>query len=208
MNKMDDIVIVGFGGHARSVADSIIREEKYNIVGYTDLVGCNCCYKYLGSDDVLKNLYEDGVHNVALGVGFMGNSYVRDSLVILLKAIGYEFPVIVDPSAIIAQDVSIGEGTFIGKNVVINAESKVGKFCIINTGVIAEHENEIRDYSHIAVGAILCGNVSIGHHSFIGANATVIQGRKIGNNCIVGANSTVLSHVENNMKACGIVSNQ
>ncbi|WP_156032724.1 hypothetical protein [Selenomonas sp. FC4001] len=34
---MEDIVLVGFGGHAKSVADCIEREGKYHIAGYTDV---------------------------------------------------------------------------------------------------------------------------------------------------------------------------
>ena len=46
---MKDIIIVGFGGHARSVADCIERTGQYNIVGYTDLYEAtpNNGYKYL-----------------------------------------------------------------------------------------------------------------------------------------------------------------
>lgn len=207
VNKMDNIVMIGFGGHAKSIADSIIRVGKYNIIGYTDRIDSNCGFKYLGTDDELKYLFETGIHKAVLGVGYMGKSYIRDSLVSQVKAIGYELPVIIDPSATIADDAIIGEGVFIGKNAVVNADSKVGNFCIINTGAIVEHENEIGDYSHIAVGAVLCGNVKIGCHCVIGANATVIQGRKIGNDCMVGANSTVLSDIKDNMKVYGIVTN-
>ena len=31
------IVIVGFGGHAKSLADSIMADGKYEIAGYTEL---------------------------------------------------------------------------------------------------------------------------------------------------------------------------
>lgn len=205
---MDDTVIIGFGGHARSVADSIKRVGKYNIIGYTDITASNCQYKYLGSDTVLKNLYESGVRKAVLGVGYLGNSYKRDLLVKLAKDIGFEFPIIRDPSAIISDGVQIGEGVFIGKNVVINSDSNIGSYCIINTGTIVEHENVIGDFSHISVGVVLCGKVEIGHHTMIGANTTVIQGKRVGNNCIVGANSTVLKSVEDNMKVYGIVKNR
>lgn len=202
---MEDIVILGFGGHARSVADSIIRAGAYHIIGYTDKRNCNCGFQYLGTDDALKDIYESGVHKAVLGVGFMGNSYVRDALVGYAGEIGYGFPAIMDPSAIIAPDAAIGEGSFIGKNAVVNAGSKVGGYCIINTGVIIEHENTIGDYSHIAVGAVLCGNVSVGRHSLVGANSTIIQGKRIGDHCVVGANSTVLANVGDHMKIYGII---
>lgn len=207
-NNKERIVILGFGGHAKSLADSILKDGKYDIAGYTDTHDCKSQFKYLGTDEQLIDIYKQGIDKAVLGVGFMGNSAVRDKLVRTAKSIGFVFPVIIDPSAMVASDVLIGEGTFVGKGVVINAESRIGDFCIVNTSAIVEHENIVGDYSHIAVGVILCGNVSVGHHSLIGAGTTVIQGKKIGNNCIVGANSTILANVEDNVKCYGIVNNR
>lgn len=204
----NNIVILGFCGHAKSVVDSILKAGKYHIAGYTDTHDCKSQFKYLGTDDELENIYQQGIHKAVLGMGFMGNSLLRDTLVRIAKDIGFEFPTIIDPSALIAQDVVIGEGTFVGKKSVINADSRIGNYCIINTGAIVEHENVIDNYSHVAVGVILCGNVSVGDHSLIGAGMTVIQGKKIGSNCIIGANSTILSDVEDNMKYYGIVNNR
>lgn len=207
-NNKERIVILGFGGHAKSLADSILKDGKYHIAGYTDTHDCKSQFKYLGTDDQLIDIYKQGIDKAVLGVGFMGNSAVRDKLVCIAKSIGFEFPVIIDPSAMVANDAVIGEGTFVGKGAVINAESRIGDFCIVNTSAIVEHENIIGDYSHVAVGVILCGNVSVGHHSLIGAGTTVIQGKKIGDNCIIGANSTVLANVEDNVKCYGIVNNR
>ncbi len=202
---MEDMVIIGLGGHAKSVADSIIADGKYKIVGYTDVEDRCCKYPYLGTDDALMDCYKRGFHKAVLGVGFLGESSIRDNIVKKAKEIGFEFPVIVDPSAMVALDVTVGEGTFIGKNAVINAGSTVGRYCIINTGSIIEHECIVDDYSHISVGTILCGEVSVGHHSMVGAGTTVIQCKRIGKNCIIGANSTVLTDVEDNMRVYGIV---
>ncbi len=202
---MEDIVIIGFGGHAKSVADCILRSGKYNIAGYTDLHDNLCRFQYLGTDECLRNIFYNGVTNAVLGIGFMGNVFIRDSVVRLAKDIGYRFPVIFDPSSVISEDAEIGEGTFVGKCTVINANSKIGRFCILNTGSVIEHDDKIGDYTHISVGAALCGSVNIGHHTLIGAKATVIQGKSIGDNSIVGANSTVLKDVGDNMKVYGIV---
>ncbi len=202
---MEDIVIIGYGGHAKSIADSIENAGIYKIVGYTDNKACNCRYTYLGTDDALKDLYKKGIRRAVIGVGFLGNSNVRDHIAESAKEIGYEFPAIIDKTAVIANDVSVGEGSFIGKSAIVNADSVIGNFCIVNTGAIIEHENAIGDHSHIAVGVILCGEVTVGHHTMIGAGTTVIQCRKIGNDCIIGANSTVLSDVEDHSKVYGVV---
>ncbi len=200
---MDKIVIIGFGGHAKSVIDSIRSTREYELVGYTDIEDKHGALAYLGTDEALKAIYESGTHNVTFGLGYMGKSSLRDRLYEHVKSIGFNLPVIIDPSASIALDAEIGEGTFVGKRAVVNADSHIGKMCIINTGSIVEHENEIGDFSHIAVGAVLCGNVKVGDHCLIGANSTVLQGVSVGKNSIVGAGSVVLSNVGENVTVVG-----
>lgn len=201
---MKKIVILGYGGHAKSVMDCISAIGTYDVVGYTDIEDKHASIPYLGTDDQLKELYDSGIQTAAFGMGYMGNSLLRDKLYEYVKRIGFELPVIVDSSAMIAQDVCIGEGTFVGKRAVVNADSHIGRMCIINTSSIVEHENRVGDFSHIAVGAVLCGNVAIGDHCLVGANSTVIQGINIGSNSIVGAGSVVLSDVENHRTVMGI----
>lgn len=188
---MEDIVIVGFGGHAKSVADCIEREGKYHIVGYTDLQEADSRYSYLGTDDELQTIFGGGVKNAAIGVGYMGKGAVRQYLYVRLKEIGFYLPVISDPSAIVSSTAVVGEGTFIGKCAVINAEANIGKMTIINTKALVEHECVVGDFAHVAVGAVLCGRVKVGEAAFIGANATVIQCRQIESNAIVPAGATI-----------------
>ena len=204
---MEDIVLVGFGGHARSVADCIERMGCYNIVGYTDFQESqpDNGYKYLGKDDKLAEIYAGGVHKAFVTLGQIESANGRKKLYKLLKEIGYELPVIIDPSAIVADNAQIDEGTFIGKRVVINSNAVIGKMCIINTGAICEHDNTIGDFVHIAVGAICCGTVSVGEESFIGTGTTVAHGIQIGNEVVIGAGSTVLHEVAGGEKRYGIV---
>ena len=35
---MEDIILIGYGGHARSVADCIERRHAFRIAGYTEFV--------------------------------------------------------------------------------------------------------------------------------------------------------------------------
>ncbi len=206
---MDDIVLVGFGGHAKSVIDSIEKLNCYHIVGYTDVDsskeyrGC----QYLGCDDVLQKYYNKGIRNAFITLGYMGKGKQRELLYKKLKEIGFQLPVIIDPSAVLADDVSIEEGTFVGKKCVINSAAKVGKMCIINTGATIEHENLIGDFTHISVNSTLCGNVSVGPHCFIGANATIIQNIKIGSESVVGAGSIVLRDILSNEIVYGVRKN-
>ena len=203
---MKDIILIGYGGHAKSVADSIKGKNEYRIAGYTDVKkNDDVDLEYLGNDDVLSTYFEKGITDAVMGIGFMGGtSKVRESLYEKARNIGYNFPPIIDTSAVVAQDVQIGEGTYVGKRVVINADTRVGKCCIINTGAIIEHENVIGDFSHVAVGATLCGNVQVEKNCMVGANATVIQGIKVGEGSIIGAGSVVLKPVETGTTVVGV----
>ena len=198
---MEKIIILGMGGHAKSIVDVIERENKYEIAGYIVNNFLNI-YKYskypiLGRDEDLNELYAQGIHKAVIGIGFLGKSSLRKILYSELKKIGYDLPVVCDPSAIVASGVTVGEGSFIGKGAILNTDSSIGRMCIVNTGAIVEHDCQVGDYSHISVGTVLCGEVSVGKESFIGANATVIQGRKVADRCIVGAGEVIRKNITN-----------
>ncbi|MDE5698666.1 MAG: acetyltransferase [Lachnospiraceae bacterium] len=188
---MEDIILVGYGGHAKSVADCIERQRQYRITGYTDLEKQESVYEYLGTDDVLRDYYRQGVSNAAVCVGFLGKGCIREKIYENLKSIGYMLPVIKDPSAIVSSSALIGEGTFIGKQSVVNAGARIGKMVIINSKALIEHECEVDDFSHVAVSAVLCGQTMVGKAAFVGANATIIQGRVISPHQIVPAGAVI-----------------
>lgn len=188
---MEDIILVGYGGHAKSVADCIERQGIYNIVGYTDVKESDSKYSYLGDDEVLIDYYNKGIRNAVICLGYMGKGNLRQRLYETLKSIGYSLPVIVDSSAVVADSAFVAEGSFIGKRAVVNAEARIGKMTIINTMALVEHECVVGDFVHIAVAAVLCGQVKVGKAAFIGANATVIQCREILPGQIVPAGETI-----------------
>ena len=57
---MDDIVLIGGGGHCKSVIDVIEREDRFNIVGIVDKVGLAGSevlgYPVIGNDSDITNL--------------------------------------------------------------------------------------------------------------------------------------------------------
>ena len=196
---MNKIIIIGNGGHAKSVAEVIERQGIYKIAGF--VVGDDLkvveeeSYPVIGRDKDLRDIYQSGIRYAVLGIGFLGKNNIRKKLYDILKEIGYSLPIICDPTAIISSKSMIEEGTFLGKRVVVNVDAKIGKASIINTGAIVEHDCQVGEFSHIAVGAVLCGEVYIGCETLIGANATVIQGRKVGDKCIIGAGEVIRKNV-------------
>ena len=205
---MDKIILVGAGGHAKSVVDTLEKAKLFEIVGFVDKeeIGKNIyrAYKIIGHDEELEALYRSGVKHAFVCVGYMGKSSVRAHLYCELKRIGYKLPVIIDDTAIIASDVQTDEGTYIGKGAVLNSAVHIGKMCIINTSAIVEHEAVVGDFSHISVGAVLCGQTEIADNVLVGANSTVIQNIQVGKESIIGAGSVVTKDIGSRAIAVGV----
>lgn len=206
-HKKKRIVILGGGGHARSVIDSIISGEEFELAGYTDRdVNCKSAYrgcKNIGTEEALQDIFNSGVKYAFICVGYMGKGTIRNHLYARLKEIGYQLPVIIDRTAVVAGDAVIGEGTFVGKGAVVNANASIGKMCIVNSAAVIEHDCIIGDFTHVSVGSVLCGECVIKEGSMIGAGAVMIQGTTIGSRCMIGAGAVVLHAVGDGKKVIG-----
>ncbi len=201
------LVLIGGGGHCKSVLDAIYAGGKYSEIVITDnsipsgsiILGS----KVVGTDEELVNLYKNGFYHAFVTIGSIINTTIRRKTYERARKIGFIFPVISDPSAVIASSSYIGKGVFIGKNAVINADSNIRDLAIINTAAVIEHDCHIGEFSHISVGATLCGGVEVGNDVFVGAKTVIIQGIKIEMGSIIGAGSIVLNDIPKNSRVVG-----
>lgn len=203
------IVLIGGGGHCKSVIDTLLRNKEYNEIVITDfdiptgtrIFGC----EVVGNDDLLPELLQNGITDAFITVGSIKSTALRRKLYSMACEMGFNIVNVIDKSAVVSEYCKLGKGIFIGKNAVINSDAFIGDCAIINTGAIIEHECKVGDFTHVSVGAALCGNVTVGNDSMIGAGTTVIQGITIGNNTIIGAGSTVIKNVDDNSVRYGLV---
>lgn len=204
---MKDIILLGGGGHCKSVIDSINGSSKYRIVGVLDLkekIGETINgVEVIGEDNDLIYYREQGVKNAFVTMGGIGDNSLRIKLYHLAKSIGYDMSSIIDKTAILSIDTKIGEGTFVGKGSIINTNVNIGENCIINTGVIIDHDSSVSASCHIAPGTTISGGVHIGNGTHLGTNSSVIQNIRIGSNTIIGAGSVVVKDIGSNNKAYG-----
>lgn len=198
------LLLIGGGGHCHSVLDSVLTLNEYDDIGIIDSIDSSFSgISVIGTDEDVPNLFNDGWRYAFITVGSIGNTEVRTRLYKMVKEIGLFIPTIIDSTAVIGTNVTIGEGVFIGKRAIINTGSQIGTCSIINTGAIIEHDCTINDFSHISPGAILCGQVTIGNDTHIGAGTTVKQLINIGSNTLIGAGSVVVHDMPSNVKAYG-----
>ena len=173
-NRRLKVLLIGGGGHCRSVIDVIEQENIYTIAGIIDtkeLVGTEVLgYKVIGCDDDLPHLHKTYKHAVVT-VGQIRSNDLKIKLFNMLKNIGYNLPVIISPLAYVSKHAFVDEGTVIMHQSLINANVKIGKNCIINTKALIEHDSVIEDNCHIATAAIVNGGTVIKTNSFVGSNA-------------------------------------
>lgn len=183
---MNRLIIIGASGHGKVVAD--IAELN----GYKDIV-------FLDDDETLKECAgypvigkstEAPEGDVFVAVG---NATIRKRLTRLYKK--RKLPVLIHPSSVIANDVTIGAGSVVMAGTVINPGTIIGKGCIINTSSSVDHDCVIGDYTHISVGAHLCGTVHVGEGTWIGAGATISNNVNICEGCTIGAGAVAVKDI-------------
>ena len=193
------IVLLGGGGHCKVVIDAIRKSGKFDICGIADpnmkLSEEVLDVKVLGGDDILPGLFSKGVECAFISVGSSGDCIVRKRLAKKAEAIGFKFPAIVHPAAVIGEGVDLGSGAFVAAGAVISPGARIGANAIINTSASVDHDCIIGDFVHIAPGVTLSGGVNIGDETHIGTGANIIQQINIGKKCLVGAGTVVRDHM-------------
>lgn len=201
------LLLIGGGGHCKSVLDCLLYENQYDEIGIIDnkdkIGSLVLGIPIIGCDDDLSNLYNKGYRFAFVTLGSIGDASLRINFFNILEKIGFEIPNIIDTSAVMSGHINMEKGIFIGKNATINAGASIGKGSIINTSSIIEHDCIIGEFAHIAPGSVLCGEVKIGESSHIGARSVIKQQVNIGTNTIIGMGSVVLHDIESHTVAYG-----
>jgi sugar O-acyltransferase (sialic acid O-acetyltransferase NeuD family) len=194
MNKKEKIILIGGGGHCKSVIDVIEQESRFIIEGIVDLPAKKgekvLSYEILANDDDIVELTEHYKY-FFITIGHLHSPKRRIEIYKLLKQYKRILPVIISPTAYISKNAKIEEGTIIMHQVVINADAFIGKNCIINNKALIEHDAVIGDHCHISTGAIVNGGVNVGEKSFFGSGAVSKQYVNIPKNSYIKANSIV-----------------
>ncbi len=199
---MKDLIIVGAGGYAKSVLDSL-DHMNFKMVGYIDDM------KPKGTDHqgfpVLGNTI-DCIENINEYVYFVaiGNNTKRKVWFDKLKERNLSLINVIDKSALVSHAATIGEGCFIGKLAILNHGSSVGDNCVINTRALIEHGCHVMDHVNISTNATLNGDVVCEEGSFVGSG-TVINGQlTIGAWALVGSGAVVVKNVKPHSTVVGV----
>ena len=181
------MLLYGAGGHAKVIIDCLLSQEE-ELEGIfddkSDLVSLNG-YDVLGAYD--ETYMFDQQIIIAIG-----DNVNRKNI---SKKIKHKYGIAVHSSAIVSPYSSIGPGSVVFHNCVLQSGSKIGKHCIINTRSSIDHDCQIDDFVHLSPNVTLCANVKVGEGVHIGAGATVLPNMTIGKNCVIGAGAVITQNL-------------
>jgi sugar O-acyltransferase (sialic acid O-acetyltransferase NeuD family) len=200
------IVLVGGGGHCKSVIDVIEMEGSYSIAGIIDIkekLGLRILgYEICWTDEHIAELVKK-YENFLITIGQIRNPDARITLYEKIKGLEGKMPVLVSPKAHVSRHATIGEGTVVMHHAVVNAEASVGKNNILNTGCLLEHDVEVGDHCHVSTKAVINGGTRIGDRVFVGSSSVLSQTISVGSDSVISSGSVVRKSIPAHAMAFG-----
>lgn len=173
--------LVGFGGHAREVLAQIGEN-----------LSCFVDDQYAVEGTLPLSSFDPAEYEVLVAVGDSKDRY--DIIQRLPKATKYF--TFIHPTALIMNDVEIGEGSFIGAYSILTTNIKIGKHALLNRSNHIGHDCRIGDYFSAMPGAIVSGNVTIYDCVYMGTNSTIKEKLFIHSSAKIGLNTGVVKSIE------------
>lgn len=192
MNNYKGLLILGFGGHARSVADVALAAGIAEIL-FVD-PNARKGEDFLGHavvSEYARNLPEGWACMPAAGDNLRRQRQVRDA-----SERGWAIATLIAPDASIGAGAMLAEGTLVARHAHVGPLARIGKGVIINTGAAVEHDCVVGDFVHVSVNATLAGRSRLNDFVFLGAGGTVIDGVEVGRNITIGAGGVVIESLE------------
>ena len=198
---MEKLIVIGAGGYAKSVLDSI-DYYNYKIKGFLDEFSNE--EEHLGHPILWHSINDIEDPEKYFYFIAIGNNQRRKVWFDRLAEHKLRLINVVDRSAIISPEARIGNGCFFGKMSIVNSKAVIGNNCIINSKALVEHGCIVHDHVNISTNAVINGDVEIGEGSFIGSCSATIGQRKVGCWSTVGAGAVVIKDVDDEVTVAGV----
>jgi UDP-perosamine 4-acetyltransferase len=198
---MKGVVVVGAGGHAKVVIDTLRAMGRTVDFCVADHAVEGIDVPVRTGDDQLARLLNDGYRQAIVAVG---DNAKRAQLAAKISAAGFELISAISPQAVVSRSVVVGSGVLIQPGAILNAGVRIEDLAIINTAAVIEHDSRVAYGAHLGPASALAGRVSVGKLTLIGLGARVIPGITIGANVIVGAGAVIIADLPDDVTAVGV----
>lgn len=170
---MRRLMIIGAGGHGRSVAEAVLLGKEYALAGFVDdsWPDSSAVWEYpiLGNtaDPALSFKHADSA------IIAIGNNGVRAKLQNSLVESGMHIATIIHPKAMVSPRAVIGAGSTIMAGAVVGTEAVLGLGVIVNGGAVVDHHCRVGDFAHLGVNTSMAGGSVLGDGAWMQAGAAL-----------------------------------
>jgi len=204
---MKNLILIGGGGHCKSVIEAVESTREYEIVGILErnieesikVLG----YPVIGSDDLIPELVNAG-NEFLITVGQLKDNSIRLSIYENLIKLGAKLATVIASSAVVSKHARVSDGSVVMHQCVVNAGVVVGENAILNTASVLEHDTQVGNHCHISTKAIVNADCIIADHCFIGSNTVINRGLVVGEGSIITSASLVTKNLTGNKRYQGI----
>jgi len=162
-------LILGSGGHGRSVADAI-RAQGDAVVGFLDdsrpadelVAGVPVLGPLRLAWDVKTLLSPEGAPFADRCVVAIGNPVLRQRWQQVLEDAGAPVGVVVHPRACVSPSAQLSPGCVVLAGAVINADARLERGVLVNSGAVVDHDAICGVFSQLVVNAAMAGGSRLG----------------------------------------------
>lgn len=194
------IGVFGSGGFGREVMSLVSRDQKFH--AHNDLVFVDdISGDTVGSIDVIGDCdFFDDPRDRGFVVA-IANASTRQKLFESALASGAVPLEVRSETALVYDEVRIGDGAILCPNSVISCNSRIGVAFHLNVFSYLAHDCVVGDFVTFGPSVTCAGNVNIGNRVFVGGGACIKQGVKdrpleIGAGATIGMGAVVTKDVE------------
>jgi sugar O-acyltransferase (sialic acid O-acetyltransferase NeuD family) len=176
---MKRLLIIGAGGHGRSVAEAVLAGGEFVVAGFLD-----DAYPELGRVWELPVLgkmvdFARWRCEADFTIVALGNNALRQSMTDELLGVGFSLVTVVHPRAIVSPTAKIGAGTVIMAGAIVGTEARLGDGVIVNCAAVVDHHCHISDFGHLGVNAVMVGGATLGVGAWMQAGSVLGHGIEI-----------------------------
>ena len=178
---MEKIVFIGTADYSKSIMYSLLEQlddSQIAVIDNRSAVATDsfCGFKVYSNLSELDALVAEGYTQAFVAVK---NNAERQKLTDEVMGHGLGLINIIDQTAILSNDIHIGQGVYIGKKVIIEPSCIIGDGVMINTGSVFRCDCKVGKFSCFDECVILAESANVGDMCSLGVRSIVERNGKV-----------------------------